>query len=62
MSFNGKRGSHDEISNIRLLDLHLLLSRSLVCGGYCAGLIESNATLSGCLDEQSNFEKSLKYY
>lgn len=62
MYFNRKGGSHDEISNVRLLDLHLLVSRSILCGGYCASLIESNTMLSGCLDEQSNFKKHLKDY
>lgn len=62
MCFNGEGGSHDEISNVRLLDLHLLPSRSLVCGGYCEGLTVSNTMLSGRLDEQPNFTKSLKDY
>lgn len=62
MYFYGKGGSRGEISNVWLLDLHLLPSRSLVCGGYCADLIERNAMLSGCLDEQSNFEKRFKDY
>ena len=62
MCFNRKGGSHDEISTVGLLDLHLLPSRSLVCGGYCAGLIEKNTTLSGCLDELFNFKRSLKDY
>lgn len=60
MCLNAKGDSRDEISNIWLLDLHLFASRSLVCGMYCAGLIESNSVLSGCLDGESKFKKCLK--
>lgn len=56
MFSNSNGDGHDEISNVGLLDLHALPSRSSVCGG----LTESNTTLSGCLEEQSNFIKSLK--
>lgn len=46
-----ERDSPDEISNVWLLDLHLLPSCSLFSGGYCAGLIKSKTMLGGCLDE-----------
>ncbi len=62
MYLNREGDCHDEISNVWLLDLHLLPSRSLVCGGYCACLIESKTMLSGCLEEKSNFKKHLKAY
>lgn len=62
MYLNGKGDGRDEIIKVCLLDLHLLLFRSLPHGGYCAGLIESNTMLSGCFHWQTNFKTCLATY